>query len=112
MKLKLALVYLSLLVLSFAVTAVIWSLVAPERYYHCWDFAPVVTFIPPFVHLESPLNQQEFDHYILPEQTVYSIWFAFIVAATLLPAVPVLVLGRLWRFYERHELFTNEAEPV
>jgi hypothetical protein len=110
MKLKLTAGYLLLLVPSFIVAAIVWSCVAPDRYYHCWDVAPIVTFVPPFVHPDSPLSQQEFDHYILPKGTVYSIWLAFIAVALLLPAVPVLLVGRLWRSYGRHGLFPEEMD--
>ena len=35
---------------SLLVVAGIWTVIAPERFNHCWDDAPLVTFIPPFVH--------------------------------------------------------------
>jgi|GEM_PF-4134195 len=109
MKLKFTWAYLLLLVPSFIVVAVIWSCVAPDRFYHCWDNAPLVTFIPPFVHPEFPLSQQEFDHYIWPARTVYAIWFGFIAFAVFMPAMPLMFFRRFWRFYERHGLFAKDA---
>ena len=109
MKLKLILAYVVLLVPSFLVTAILWSFVAPERFYHCWDDAPLVTFIPPFVHPEFALNAREFDRYILSERTVYLIWFGFVAVAALVPAVLVLLVRRFWRSYERRGLFSKDA---
>ena len=109
MKLKLTLNYVVLLLPSFLIAALVWSAVAPERFYHCWDDVPIATFIPPFVHPEFPLSKSNFDHYILPERTVYSIWFGFVALATLVPAVPVLLLRQFWRFYQRHGLFARDA---
>jgi hypothetical protein len=88
MKLKLALAYIVMLLPSLLIAATFWSLLAPERFYHCSDDAPF-NVIPPFAHLEYPP-----DRYILPKSTVYSIWFGFMTIAVLVPAVPVLFLGR------------------
>lgn len=99
MKPKLAWAYVVMLLPSLLIAATFWSFIAPDRFYHCSDDAPF-NIIPPFAHVEYPR-----DRYILPKATVYSIWFGFIAIATLVPALPVLFLGRCWRFYQRRGLF-------
>ena len=99
---KLMLAYVAMFVPSLIAAAAIWSFVAPDRFYHCWDDAPFVTFFPPFVHPDFTFSQQLRDYFILPPKTVYSIWLGFVAAAATAPAFPVLAFAWLWRFYERH----------
>lgn len=113
MKIKLALAYIALLIPSLLCAARVWSCLAPERFYHCWDDIPLFAFIPPFVHPEFPVNSQEFDHFILPKNTVYLVWCCFVAVAALAPASAVLAVGRLWRTCERRGMFAllQPAEP-
>jgi hypothetical protein len=83
---KLTLAYIVTLLPSLLIAATFWSLIAPGRFYLCWDEAPFSSFIPPFAHVEYPP-----DRYILPTGMVYSIWLGFITIAMLAAAMPVLL---------------------
>jgi hypothetical protein len=50
MRPKAAATYLSLLVPSILLFAIVWSWLAPNRFYHCADPVPIHSFIPPFLH--------------------------------------------------------------
>src|SRR5262245_33047771 len=69
-------------------TPVLWSRLAPDRLYHCWDHVPILCFIPPFVHSsEFPNDPLARDYYIWPAWAVYVAWVCFIASAFLLPAI-------------------------
>ena len=65
--------------------SIVWTGIAPERLYHCSDDMPILTAIPPFVH-GSGLG----DYFIVSPGIVYFTWFAFLAAAVLLPAFPIV----------------------
>ena|SRR5437660_1168086 len=80
---------------SLGFVAAIWTLVAPDRFYHCSDDVPILTFFPPFVH--GVLS----DHYIRPEGTVYAIWSCFLIVGL---AAPSILFWRIVRSDLRKEL--------
>jgi hypothetical protein len=71
---------------------------------------PIVTFFSPFVHPESPLSPAEFDHYIWPAWEVHLIWLGFVATMFLVPALPVWLFSRLYRFSEQKGLL--EIHPT
>jgi hypothetical protein len=91
-------VYLMLLVPSLGVAAVIWSIIAPDRLYHCWDDFPIICFFPPFVHRDAAVYDHGrlvlHDYYIWPEAAVYAIWLAIVAVAAFIPAIPLLLSKR------------------
>src|SRR5688572_2498304 len=84
--------YAGLVPLSFLLVATAWLVVAPGHLYHCWDDAPpfAISWYPPFIHSQfDSLDGNLRDYYIWPEWAVYSVWFAFVAIAFLLPGVAV-----------------------
>jgi hypothetical protein len=102
MKPKAAATYLSLLVPSILFFAIIWSWLAPNRFYHCADPIPLHSFIPPFVHDHASTT----DAFIAPPYAVYITWFVFVIGSFALPvAVTFAVMSRFkhnrWRELRR-----------
>ncbi|HEY0455874.1 MAG TPA: hypothetical protein VGE41_05835 [Verrucomicrobiae bacterium] len=76
--------------------AFVWSCIAPDRFYHCWDDAPIATFIPPFVHPQFYLGSPQ-DYYILAKPLVYLLWTGFLAGAIFMAYTPFLfILGCHW----------------
>jgi len=107
MKLRIATFYFLLLFPALFLAALSWSFVAPDHLYHCWDDAPLVTFMPPFVHPAYSTGQQA-DYFIWPPILVYALWSLLVTLAILLPLVPLLLYHRASRFYETHGLFSKD----
>ena len=80
--------YLLLCLPSLALAALVWSVGVTGRLYYCWDSAPLLDFIPPFVH-EDPR-----DHYLAAPWIVYALWSVLLIAALWLPAF----LAGAWRY--------------
>lgn len=100
MKPKAAATYLSLLVPSGLFFAILWSWLAPNRFYHCADPLPIQSFIPPFLHNHG----RYVDTYIAPEVAVYAVWFTFVILALTLPIVASLAIVRAFRFNRWREI--------
>ena len=102
MKPKAAATYLSLLVPSGLFFAILWSWLAPNRFYQCADPVPIQSFIPPFLHSHATYS----DAYITTPIAVYGTWLVFVLASFALPiAVTFMVMGRFknnrWRSLRR-----------
>ena len=94
MKPKAAATFLSLLVPSGLFFAILWSWLAPNRFYHCADPIPIQSFIPPFLHNHGG---KYLDTFIAPELAVYGMWFAFVILALALPMIGSLAIVRAFR---------------
>ncbi|MGZ4961162.1 MAG: hypothetical protein ACXWBP_06355 [Limisphaerales bacterium] len=95
MKPKAAATYLSLLVPSGIFFAILWSWLAPNRFYHCADPVPIQSFIPPFLHNHAGKYA---DSFIAPEFTVYITWLTFVILAFVLPLIASFAIVRAFRF--------------
>ena len=89
--------------------AAFWTMVAPERFYHCWDDLPFVTFVLPFVHswanASDDIGGVLRDYYIRPVSTVYVIWSCFVMVGIAVPSV------LFWRII-RHESQTPQQSAA
>lgn len=94
MKPKAAATFLSLLVPSGLFFAILWSWLAPNRFYHCADPIPIHSFIPPFLHNHGG---KYLDVFIVPELVVYAIWTAFIILALAVPLLGSVAIVRAFR---------------
>lgn len=101
MKPKAAATYLSLLVPSGLSFAILWSWLAPNRFYHCADPLPIHSFIPPFLHNHGG---KYLDTFIASELTVYAIWFTFVILALTLPIGASWLIVRAFRFNRWREV--------
>ena len=75
---------------SLIIVAVVWTLIAPEHFYHCWDDIPFMTFIPPFVHEADVYDHGRLvlhDHYIWPAWGVYAIWSCLVIIGVTVPSL-------------------------
>jgi hypothetical protein len=106
MRLKLALSYLCLLLPSFLFFAVLWSAWAPDRLYHRLSDSPLAV-LPPFVRDDFRSNGEDHEYYIVPQRTVYLIWFGFVGAAFLIPAAPPVLLWHVYRLNDRSGLLRD-----
>ena len=82
--------FFAVLPFSLLAFAVAWLCIAPDHLYHCWDDAPpfLISWCPPFIHpwansVEGNLR----DYFIWPWWSVYLIWFLFVGAVFLIPAL-------------------------
>lgn len=80
------LTYIALLPPSFLTFALLWHLLVEDVLYYCSDSAPVLDFLPPFVH--EPLAMTR-DHFIAPPIIVYVVWGVFLISMFLLPAIAI-----------------------
>jgi hypothetical protein len=101
MKPKATATYLSLIVPSGLFFAILWSWLAPNRFYHCADPVPIQSFIPPFLHDHG---SKYADSFIAPEIIVYAIWVAFVILAFTVPLFGTLAIVRAFRFNRWREL--------
>jgi hypothetical protein len=97
---------------SLLVAAMAWSWIAPDRLYYCWDDAPIVAFVPPFVHPEHPPSSTDFDHYIAAMSTVYGVWFGFVGLALMAPGLPLWLMWRSYRTHEKRGFLYIPAAPT
>jgi hypothetical protein len=95
MKPKAAATYLSLLVPSGLFFAILWSWLAPNRFYHCADPVPIQSFIPPFVHNHAG---RYIDTFIAPEIAVYTAWLTFVILVFVTPLIASFVIVRSFRY--------------
>ncbi len=106
LKLQLIMIYGLLLMPSLFVAAGVWSCFAPERLYHCWDDAPFMCFVPPFVHPWADVHEGgklvQHDYYIWPAAAVYAVWLVITAPAAIIPAIPLWKFWKLWRLNERY----------
>jgi hypothetical protein len=83
---------------SLGLAAIIWSLIAPDRLYHCWDDCPIVCFLPPFVHTDADVYDHGrlvlHDYNIWPVPAVYAIWLLIVAVAVFTPAILLLLSTR------------------
>jgi hypothetical protein len=94
--------YWVFLVISLFYAAVLWSCIAPDKFYHMSYDAPIVTFIPPFTRpWADTINGRLLDYYIWSAWVVYALWFGFVAVAFLLPALIVQLLQRHERMNAR-----------
>jgi hypothetical protein len=101
MKPKATATYLSLIVPSALFFAILWSWLAPNRFYHCADPVPIQSFIPPFLHNHGGNYT---DTFIAPEITVYAIWVAFVILTVTLPLFGSLAIVRAFRLNRWREI--------
>ncbi len=101
MKPKAAATYLSLLVPSGLFFAILWSWLAPNRFYHCADPVPIQSFIPPFLHNHAG---RYIDSFIAPEIAVYMTWLTFLILALVLPLIASFAIVRAFRFNRWREV--------
>jgi hypothetical protein len=83
--------------------AIVWSWLAPNRFYHCADPVPIHSFIPPFLHDHAGKYA---DTFIAPEFAVYITWFVFVLTSLVLPlAITFLIIqsfkNNRWRELRR-----------
>ena len=89
---KRVVLYLAALPGSFLFFAIAWMLIAPTALYYCWDDARPfgISWVPPFIHpWGGSLDGKLRDYYRAPEWVVYAVWFAFVAAVFVLPALLV-----------------------
>ncbi|MBC7228554.1 MAG: hypothetical protein H5T61_15195 [Thermoflexales bacterium] len=79
-------VYIALLLSSFLTSALLWHLLIEDVLYYCSDSAPVLDFLPPFVH--EPLAMTG-DRFIASPIIVYVVWGVFVISSFLLPAIAI-----------------------
>jgi hypothetical protein len=101
MKPKAAATYLSLLVPSILGFALLWSWLAPNRFYHCADPIPIQSFIPPFLHEHGGTYM---DQLIVSDLTVYSTWAGFVIASLVLPLAGSYFIVRAFRHHRWREV--------
>ena len=88
--LKRILFYFGMLPLFLVPFAFAWLLIAPNYLYHCWDDAPpiLISWRPPFIHPRANTADGKLqDYYLAPAWIVYGVWFAFVAATLLSPAM-------------------------
>jgi hypothetical protein len=77
--------YLSLLIPTLFIGAILWEPIAHKRLYVCTDYIPVLSFLfPPFVHGEG---DPPGDHYLAPPAVVCGVYSAMLAAIVSIPAV-------------------------
>ena len=82
--------YLLLLVPSLIFVAALWTFAVSGHLYYCWDSAPLLDFVPPFVH--SAVDPR--DHYIAPAAFVWTLWCIFILVGFVLPLIVRRIFAR------------------
>jgi hypothetical protein len=93
--------FLSLLVPSFLLFAIIWSWLAPNRFYHCADPVPIQSFIPPFLHNHAG---KYVDTFIAPEIAVYTVWLTFVLLAFAVPLMGAYYIVRAFKYNRWREV--------
>ena len=101
MKPKAAATYLSLLVPSGLFFAILWSWLAPNRFYHCADPIPIQSFIPPFLHEHAGKYT---DSFIAPTYAVYITWFTFVLATFVMPVALTFIVMHTFKNNRWREL--------
>ena len=71
--------YSIFLVLSAIVVLTIWYFLVDGILYYCSDKAPLIDFIPPFVHAGYG------DYFVAPQLVVYLVWLMLITLGFLAP---------------------------
>ncbi len=99
MKLTIAWIYGVLLLVSFLISASLWHWQMAGAYFVSHK-ALLGDFLPPFVH-----SGEDGNFYIKPLRVVYMIWFIYLTATLLLPAVLTWLLVRL------HHRALNQSWP-
>lgn len=89
MKLTIAWIYGVLFLISFLISASLWHWQMAGAYFVSHK-ALLEDFLPPFVH-----SGEDGNFYIKPLQIIYIIWFIYLTAMFLLPAILTWLLVRL-----------------
>ncbi|HUQ85531.1 MAG TPA: hypothetical protein VM077_04360 [Candidatus Limnocylindrales bacterium] len=79
-------VYIILLVPSFLLVSINWSLLTAYKLFYCSDWVPILDFFPPFVH-----GTQRGDYFIYPPYVVYFLWIIAVIIMLSLP-LPIIKL--------------------
>jgi hypothetical protein len=77
--------YLMLLIPSFLIVSLAWTLFVDGTLYYCSDRFPIGDFIPPFVHGRYGNHSTYGDYFIAPEWVVYLVWVIAVIIILLLP---------------------------
>jgi hypothetical protein len=81
--------------------AILWSWLAPNRFYHCADPVPIQSFIPPLVHTHAG---KYVDSFIAPELMVYALWLTFVLLAFTTPVIGAYFIVRAFKYNRWREV--------
>lgn len=93
-------IYLTFFLLTSLVLLAVWYFFIDGTLYYCSDKAPLLDFIPPFVHVGGPYG----DYFIVSPVVVYLSWAVFIATMLLIPTF----LTKKF-FQEKHQVKSSEV---